>query len=98
MDESSRPLSLSTADVGGDFGSTIKLIELEYAELYYGVRCLRMDLSKYSIEELEQLLKELPEEISRRESEDGEAVLRKRKLFLEFQELAAKQGIDLGQL
>ena len=57
-----------------------------------------MDLSQYTIEELEQLFKELPEEISRRESEDDEAALRKRKVFLGFQELAAKQGIDLGDL
>ena len=57
-----------------------------------------MDLSKYSLENLEQLLKALPEEISRREAENGEAALRKRRLFLEFQELAAKQGIDLDKL
>ena len=57
-----------------------------------------MDLTKYSIEELEQFLNALPEEISRREAEDGEAALRKRRLFLEFQELAAKQGIDLDKL
>ena len=57
-----------------------------------------MDLTKYSIEELEQFLNALPEEISRREGEDGEAALRKRRLFLEFQELAAKQGVDLDKL
>lgn len=38
------------------------------------------------------------EEIRRRESEDDEAALRKRKVFLGFQELAAKQGIDLSDL
>lgn len=57
-----------------------------------------MDLIKYSIQELEQLLTLLPEEIRRRESEDDEATLRKRRVFLEFQELAAKQGIDLSEL
>ena len=57
-----------------------------------------MDLTKYSTEELERLLKVLPEEIRRRESEDDEAALRKRKVFLGFQELAAKQGIDLSDL
>jgi hypothetical protein len=59
---------------------------------------LDMDLTNYSTEELERLLKILPEEIRRRESEDDEAALRKRKVFLGFQELAAKQGIDLGDL
>jgi DNA-binding protein H-NS len=59
---------------------------------------LNMDLTNYSTEELEQLLKILPEEIRRRESEDAEAALRKRKVFFGFQELAAKQGIDLGDL
>lgn len=57
-----------------------------------------MDLTDYSIEELEQLQRILPEEIRRRESEDAEAALRKRKVFLGFQELAAKQGIDLSKL
>lgn len=57
-----------------------------------------MDLTNYSIEELVRLLKVLPEEIRRRESEDAEAALRKRKVFLGFQELAAKQGIDLSDL
>lgn len=59
---------------------------------------LNMDLTDYSIEELEQLQRILPEEIRRRESEDAEAALRKRKVFLGFQELAAKQGIDLSKL
>lgn len=59
---------------------------------------LNMDLINCSTEELEQLLKILPEEIRRRESEDDEAALRKRKVFLGFQELAAKQGIDLSDL
>ena len=40
----------------------------------------------------------MPEEIRKRESEDDEAALRKRKVFLGFQELAAKQGIDPGEL
>lgn len=57
-----------------------------------------MNLSSYSIEELEALLKILPEEIRRRESDEDEAALRKRRVFLEFQELAAKQGIDLSKL
>ncbi len=59
---------------------------------------LNMNLTNYSTEELERLLKILPEEIRRRESEDDEAALRKRKVFLGFQELAAKQGIDLSDL
>jgi hypothetical protein len=57
-----------------------------------------MDLSRFSLEELEDLLKVLPEEIHRRESVDDEAELRKRRLFLDFQELAAKQGMDLSKL
>ncbi len=57
-----------------------------------------MDLSRFSLEELENLLKILPEEIRRRESEDDEAELRKRRVFMGFQELAAKQGIDLSKL
>lgn len=57
-----------------------------------------MDLTNFSIEELEQLLKALPEEIRKREAEDNEAELRKRRVFLGFQELAAKQGIDLDKL
>ncbi len=57
-----------------------------------------MDLSRFSLEELEDLLKVLPEEIHRRESVDDEAELRKRRLFLDFQELAAKQGVDLSKL
>ncbi len=58
---------------------------------------LDMDLTNYSTEELERLLKVLPEEIRRSESDD-EAALRKRKVFLGFQELAAKQGLDLSDL
>lgn len=57
-----------------------------------------MELSKLTLEELEQLLVLLPAEISRRESEDDEAELRKRRVFAGFQELAAKQGIDLSKL
>ncbi len=57
-----------------------------------------MDLSRFSLEELVDLLKVLPEEIHRRESVDDEAELRKRRLFLDFQELAAKQGMDLSKL
>ena len=57
-----------------------------------------MDLSRFSLDELENLLKILPEEIRRRESEDDEAELRKRRVFMGFQELAAKQGIDLRNL
>ncbi len=57
-----------------------------------------MDLSRFTLEELETLLQTLPEEIRRRESEDDEAELRKRRVFLGFQELAAKQGIDLSKL
>ena len=57
-----------------------------------------MDLSRFSLDELENLLKTLPEEIRRRESEDDEAELRKRRVFMGFQELAAKQGIDLTKL
>ena len=57
-----------------------------------------MDLSRFSLDELENLLNILPEEIRRRESEDDEAELRKRRVFMGFQELAAKQGIDLSKL
>ena len=57
-----------------------------------------MNLTNFSIEELEQLLKVLPEEIRKREAEDGEAELRKRRVFLGLQELAAKQDVDLGDL
>lgn len=57
-----------------------------------------MDLSRFSLEELEELLQILPEEIRRRESVDDEAELRKRRVFLDFQELAAKQGVDLSKL
>lgn len=57
-----------------------------------------MDLTNFSIEGLEQLLKALQEEIRKREAEDNEAELRKRRVFLEFQELAAKQGINLDKL
>ena len=57
-----------------------------------------MDLTKLSIEELEHLLKSLPEEIFKREAEDDEAELRRRRVFLGFQELAAKQGINLDML
>jgi hypothetical protein len=57
-----------------------------------------MNLTNFSSEELEQLLKILPEEIRKREAEDDDAELRKRRVFLGFQELAAKQGVDLGDL
>ena len=57
-----------------------------------------MDLSRFSLEELETLLKILPDEIHRRESADDDAELRKRRVFLDFQELAAKQGLDLSKL
>jgi hypothetical protein len=57
-----------------------------------------MDLTNFSVEELELLLKILPEEICKREAEDHEAELRKRRVILGFQELAAKQGVDLSKL
>lgn len=57
-----------------------------------------MDLSRFSTEELEAILKALPEEIRRREAQDDDAELRKRRVFLDFQELAAKQGLDLSKL
>lgn len=58
-----------------------------------------MDLSRFSTEELQALLDKLPDEIKRRESDDeAEAELRKRRVFMGFQELAAKQGIDLSKL
>jgi len=57
-----------------------------------------MDLSSLTIEQLENLLAILPEEIQRREAEDSESELRKRRVFAGFQELAAKQGIDLSKL
>lgn len=66
--------------------------------LSFEIPNLIMNLSSLSIDELEHLLKVLPEEIHRRESEDDDAELRKRRVFLGFQELAAKQGIDLSKL
>lgn len=57
-----------------------------------------MDLSNLTLAELEALLITLPDEIRRRETEADDAERRKRRLFLEFQELAAKQGIDLNTL
>jgi len=57
-----------------------------------------MDLSRLTLEELEALLDALPEEIRRREAVDDDAELRKRRVFLGFQELAAKQGVDLSKL
>ena len=60
-----------------------------------------MNLNSFTIEELEQLLKVLPEEIRRRESLDQEAEdaeRRKRSVFASFQELAKKQGISLSDL
>ena len=57
-----------------------------------------MDLSTLSTEQLQHLLDILPEEIRRREAEDQEAELRKRRVFAGFQELAAKQGIDLSKI
>jgi len=57
-----------------------------------------MDLSILSVEQLQDLLSILSEEIRRREAEDDEAALRKRRVFAGFQELAAKQGIDLSKI
>lgn len=57
-----------------------------------------MNLSTLSLEQLEHLLSVLPEEIRRREAEDDEAELRKRRVFAGFQELAEKQGIDLSKI
>lgn len=60
--------------------------------------CDFMDLSRFTTEELEHLLKTLPAEIQKRESEDDDAERRKRSVFAGFQELAKKQGIDLSKL
>jgi len=57
-----------------------------------------MDLSNLSLAELEALLITLPDEIRRREAEAADAEQRKRRIFLELQELAAKQGVDLSSL
>jgi hypothetical protein len=60
-----------------------------------------MDLQVFTTEELERLLKILPEEIRRREMQDddaAEAERRKRSVFASFQELAKKQGVSLGDL
>ena len=60
-----------------------------------------MDLKNLTNEELERLLKILPEEIRRRESqvdELEEAERRKRNVFASFQELAKKQGVSLADL
>lgn len=59
---------------------------------------MAMNLSTLSLEQLEHLLSVLPEEIRRREAEDDEAELRKRRVFAGFQELAEKQGIDLSKM
>lgn len=57
-----------------------------------------MDLRDLSLTELENLLVILPGEIRRREAETDDAERRKRRIFLELQELAAKQGVDLNTL
>lgn len=60
-----------------------------------------MDLQVFTTDELERLLKILPEEIRRREAQDSdaeEAERRKRSVFASFQELAKKQGVSLTDL
>jgi DNA-binding protein H-NS len=60
-----------------------------------------MNLEVFTTEELERLLKILPEEIRRREAQDNdaeEAERRKRSVFASFQELAKKQGVSLTDL
>jgi predicted transcriptional regulator len=57
-----------------------------------------MNLSHLTLTELEDLLIRLPDEIRRREDEVREAEHRKRRVFLEFQALAAKQGVDFDAL
>ena len=60
-----------------------------------------MDLKNLNNEELERLLKILPEEIRRREAQSDdaeEAERRKRSVFASFQELAKKQGVSLADL
>lgn len=58
-----------------------------------------MDLTKYSIEELEELLAKLPQLIADKERDtDRESEKRKRNLFADLQALAQKQGLDITKL
>lgn len=64
-------------------------------------KTVSMNLEVFTTEELERLLKILPEEIRRREAQDNdaeEAERRKRSVFASFQELAKKQGVSLIDL
>lgn len=58
-----------------------------------------MDLTKYTLEELQTLLTQIPKLIADKEREtDTEAEQRKRNLFADLQELALKQGMDINKL
>ena len=82
----------------------VLLLAHSCASLYTSYRLLincHMNLKSFSDEELEQLLKILPEEIRRREAQGDdaeEAERRKRSVFASFQELAKKQGVNLADL
>lgn len=62
-----------------------------------------MDLSKFSLAELEDILERLPAEIARQEKlaqgeDEEEAKRRKFSVWASMEELAMKQGIDLSKL
>lgn len=62
-----------------------------------------MDLTNYTTTELEDILRRLPAEITRREAkdqpeDDDEAKRRKMSVWASMQELAKKQGFDLDKL
>lgn len=60
-----------------------------------------MDLSKYSLDELEDILRRIPAEIARKEgmsNSDEDAKRRKLSVWASLEELAKKQGIDLSKM
>lgn len=60
-----------------------------------------MDLSKYSLDELEDILQRIPTEIARKEGmsdSDQDAKRRKLSVWASLEELAKKQGIDLSKM
>ena len=72
-----------------------------YTSTEHPPKTVSMNLEVFTTEELERLLKILPEEIRRREAQDNdaeEAERRKRSVFASFQELAKKQGVSLTDL
>lgn len=62
-----------------------------------------MDLSKYSLDELEDILRRVPAEIARQErlskyNDPEESERRKFSVWTSLQELAKKQGLDLSKI